>query len=73
MRAILTAPLKQTTMETGKRVSFKVGKSPIIEDNVLIVSIEQDDIQSPTFVYERMNGERRTAFLNNIKLINHGN
>ena len=60
-------------MKIGKRMSFRVGKSSIIEDNVVIVSIEQDDIQSPTFVYERMNGERRTAFLNNIKLINHGN
>lgn len=60
-------------METGKRISFRVNQSPIIEDNVLIISIEQDDIQSPTFVYERMNGERRTAFLDNIKLINHGN
>jgi hypothetical protein len=59
-------------MELNKKISFRVGKSPIIEDNVLIVSIEQDDIQSPTFVYERMNGERRTAFLNNIKLTNHG-
>ena len=73
MRATLTAPLKQNNMKTGKRVSFRVGKSPIIEANVVIVSIEQDDIQSPTFVYERMNGERRTAFLNNIKLINNGN
>lgn len=60
-------------MKTGKRISFRVNQSPIVEDNVLVISIEQDDIQSPTFVYERMNGERRTAFLNNIKLINHGN
>ena len=60
-------------MEIGKRVTFGVNQSPIVEGNVLIVSIEQDDVQSPTFVYERMNGERRTAFLNNIKLINNGN
>lgn len=73
MGATPTAPLKQTIMKTGKRTSFRVNQSPIIEDNVLIVSIEKDDIQSPTFVYERINGERRTAFLNNIKLINHGN
>ena len=60
----------ENAMKTGNAITFRVGKSPIIEDNVRIISIESDDVYSKTFVYERASGDRFTAFENHIELIN---